>query len=652
MGCAEDPLSHEPGAGPAEDVPDLPAEPSGRFDGPLREPSTVCSRTLPAGEVVWKLYDGPPEQTRRQVAATDGASFVVSDRVVKRRLHGGSGFTTIQGVPGRFLLHTAATADRLFVVSEEGIFSSADDGESFTEAGEGLEGAVTALRASASAVMATSAQGHVARWEEQQQAWIAVDTGGTPVMLAASDGATTLADTGIEVIRSQAAGAWEPVIGLEAWGYRDLVVAGDRSVAVTVFGELRASADAGATFALADPSTSAFGPATRVATAGSSFIATTTSGVIRSNDGGTTWTLVAPASTTDNVGSVAAFGSSVVVATPAVRTSDDGGATFSMPVALRDATVVSIADVGPWRLVSTADRRIHATYGEGGSFWQDLDPAGFVVSDSASENETSWLLLGQRLPGERYVAGDALVKTSDNGASWETIELPYTAAHTAFSAIEIAGGRVLLAPLADDRYGDIWGEQPLTAGIQRLEAGGSVWAAANDGLPEVETPDGSTGHPGVTAMDSHDGTVIVLLAGAAPHRSVDFGDSWEPVVGGIDPAHTLDRLFASDRGFFAVSSQDGALYVLEPGAVAWKALEGTGLPASWQALSIAEDGGLLFVGVTTGDAADLYVSADGGASFVPAGLGAAAIALHVNQDRLFVGARGDGYASLELLPCH
>lgn len=651
FGCAEDPSSRDPG--PAADE-NKPADPEGspqQFDGPLPRP-TICSRELPAGGEAWKLYDGPPQASHREVAATEGASFVLTERVLKRRVHGESSFETVHGVPGRRLWQVAATADRLFVISEAGIFSSGDDGQSFTDAGAGLDGShVVALRATASTAMATVSQGQIARWNEASASWTAIDTGGAPVVLAASDGTTTLADTSDAVIRSQTPGSWSPVVGLEAWGYRDLVVVGDRSVAVTFSGELRASSDAGATFFLADPSTEAFGPATRVATAGDAFVATTTAGVVRSTDGGTTWGLVAPASTSDDVGRVAASGDSVVVATPAVRTSDDGGATFSTPVALRDATVVSIADVGSWQLVSTADRRIHASYGDGGSFWQPIDPAGFVVSDAAREGETTWLLMSQRLPWEHFVAGDALVKTSDDGASWEQIELPYTADHTAFSAIEVAGGSVLLAALVDDRYSVAWSDEPVTGGLLRLDAGSQAWIGANAGLPQVEATSGLTGYPGVRAMASHDGTVMILLAGAAPHRSADFGASWEPVARGLDPTHELDRLAASSRGFFAASSTVDALYVLPPGAETWTHLAGAGLPAGWRALSIAEDGGVLFLGVTTGTEVELYVSADGGASFVPSGLGAAAISLHVKNDRLFVGADGDGYASLELPVC-
>src|SRR5690349_17414097 len=115
-GCAEEPSSApKPGSSPDEDPPAEPEESEQRFDMPIARPG-LCSRTLPAGGETWKLHDGPPQAAnRREVAASAGASFVLTDRTLKRALHGESTFETVRGFPGQWLLDAVATANRLFV---------------------------------------------------------------------------------------------------------------------------------------------------------------------------------------------------------------------------------------------------------------------------------------------------------------------------------------------------------------------------------------------------------------------------------------------------------------------------------------------------------------------------------------------------------
>jgi hypothetical protein len=610
------------------------------------EGSGACVREAPPADASWELHTGPSEQTTRQVAATSNASFVMSTRSLKRAWHGASSFESLSHAPGEIFLHIAASASRLVLVSDAGVFTSDDDGVTFEATG--LDGVVTEIRASSEAILVTDAAGGLARWDEASGAWLSVDTAGTPMLLGASDGSTVLGDTGAGVLRSQAAGTWVEVAGLEAWGYRDLVVSGEKSVAITLFGELRASHDAGASFS--PSSAEAFGPATRVAATGAdAFVATTTSGVIRSTDGGASWSMVAPSQIFDGGSSIAAQGSAVVVASPSVRTSQDGGASFSPPLAVRDATIVSMATIGPWTFVSTADRRTHVS---AGAYWQGVEPVGYVVGGSARDGEDEYLHLSFRLPGERGAGSDLLVHTNDEGESFTQVELPPYAEHAALASFEATRGALFFGSLGDQDLGGNYAETPYGRGIYRSDDGGDTWRKTSDGLPHVELPEGGTARPGVLALEARHGVIVALLAGEPPHVSGDLGEAWSSLAAGLDANASLDRVRSTDTGFVAASSIEAEqLYVLREGETAWQALAATGLPAGFRVASIEATGGLLFVGLSGNDAPGVYVSSDGGATFVRLAVDGQAITLHASGDDVFAGSRGNGLASIRLAPC-
>lgn len=628
---------------PPEEGPEEGVEPGPR---PQVDLPAACVRTPAQGG--FEIVGGVTEMTRRRVAASAGSAYVMSDFVVRRAPGGTVDFAVVRDVPGRTYRQIGATAGRVFVLSDAGLFTSEDEGETFVEAAG--PAFVRELRASEQVAIVTDTAGEIWVWEEARGTFVPLATSEPgPVLLAASDGDTVLADTGQAVFRSQAASDFAPVLGLEPWGYRDLVIAANESVAITIFGDLRVSSDGGATFSVPAEDTAVFGPASRVAAAGDGFVASTTAGIVYASDSGSSWTLVAPAPSADGAADVAAQGSTVIASTPEVRLSSDGGATFSATADIHDATVIGLTPLGPWLFASTADRRVHVT---NGGFWQDLETGGQVVREADQDGDRSYLLLVSRLPWEPATYGHQLFTSQDGALSFEPVAPPTQVPSSTFDAIEAIGGVLLLGSAADPVVGDPFAEIPLGRGVYRSLDGGQSWSASNAGLPTETGIGGTEAFAGVVAIESDHDDIVVLLADGSLHHSVDLGLTWQPAGDGVEPGAALDTLRATSDGILAASSTEpGRLYRFDRAAASWSPLAASGLPADFTLDALLESGGLLAAGVRSADGPAVYVSIDGGASFTPAGLNAEAISLAVFEDALYAGTFGEGLHEVALAGC-
>ncbi|MBL9023646.1 MAG: hypothetical protein JNL21_15735 [Myxococcales bacterium] len=605
---------------------------------------------LPSAEG-FEIVEGVSELTHRRVAATAASAFVLSDRVLLRAPHDDGDPSAAEPVVVRRTKSGAfrkvgATSTRLFVLSDEGLETSADEGATFSLVA--TPSPVRELRTSASSAVITDFSGEIRRWNEGSASFDPIAAGELdPVLLAASDGTTMLADTGVAVFRSQAASAFSPVLGLEPWGYRDLVIAGEASVAITIFGDLRTSTDAGATFSVPMGDLAAFGPASRVAATTSGFVATTTAGIVRSSDGGGSFSLVVPSPSADGVPDVATSGDTVVVSTPTVRTSDDGGATFSPPLPIHDASIVSLVRAGSFLLASTADRRGHAT---SGALWQPVETSGNVARGAADDGRRLYLLLGSNLPWERGYGSSYLVSSVDGGAVFENVTLPAQAPADRFDAITTHDGFVYLGSSFDWQAGSS-GDVELGSGVFRSGDGGLTWQSASAGLPTSLGEGGAQAYIGVRALASAHDTLVILMADGSLLRRRDGEEVWQPATEGLSMSH-VDALHQTPAGLFASSSvAPREIFAWDEVAYSWAAAPAAGLPDDATVDTLASDGGALYVGVDSAQGPGLYVSEDGGATFRDVGLRARPLSLAALGDTLFAGTLGEGLFQAALEEC-
>ena len=610
-----------------------------------------CGRAAPVAPTVTHL-DGPSEAVPRLVAATDRHFFVGTGSTLRRGSRGDD-IELLVAMPRSPVVTLAATSTELFVVTYDGVLRSDDEGESFSPADDGLSAPVSELRVSGDALIATDSRGAIFSWSKPSSSWVRIAMADVTASLAASDGVTTLADTGSAVLRS-AVGThrWEPAAGLEAWGYRDLAIRGSDSLAVTSAGEIRFSGDAGATFSVASPETLALGSAGRVAFGEGFAIAATASGFTRSSDHGRSWSLALSAPDADVMSGLAVRGTRLVTSTTDVRLSEDGGAHFSSPLALGDASVVSLAQVGGWLYASTADFRVQASH-DGGKHWFDAGADGYVVSKGDRDGDATYLLLSQSLDASVF-ASQALVRSSDGGATFTPLVGPANAGLTSFGAFSASEGRLLLGATIDlaspyDPSG------PRGGGVFGSSDGGATWERASDGLPSKPNLHGES-YPGVIALESFGGSTIALLASEPPYRSVDGGDSWERIDSGLPLAATrsLDHLVAHDGLMFASSRASGVgLYRFDEAYGAWVPLTASGLPEAFGVEALEENGGLLFAAVEGpgGAGRGLYVSSDEGQSFALLSTETVSRSLLVVGDALFAGTTDEGLFRLPIPKC-
>jgi photosystem II stability/assembly factor-like uncharacterized protein len=149
----------------------------------------------------------------------------------------------------------------------------------------------------------------------------------------------------------------------------------------------------------------------------------------------------------------------------------------------------------------------------------------------------------------------------------------------------------------------------MAAGLYRSKDSGQSWTALTNGLTAV----------GCHAVAVHATEDVVLAAvGIGLYRSTDGGESWTETTN--DPGGVYTVVFDPTQGkAWTVTSQNGIYASTDSGAT-WSNVTSTGLPAlNTVGLGpLATDGAKLYLG-TAGQG--VYVSSDGGASFVGPGSG-------------------------------
>jgi hypothetical protein len=593
----------------------------------------------------WESAEGPREVLSHRLAATPGALFVASPFALRRSSDGGQSFELVERpTAGAMTGPMAALGSTLFVGTDVGAVRSEDGGETWVSADAGLDGAILAFHRGKAALLARSSAGSLLHWSAAEAAWEKVESGSSYAPgVAASDGKTVLVDTGAGVLRSTDLAAWSLVSGLEAWGYKDLLIADDLGLAITAAGDIRRSADAGVSWLPAQQSAVEIGDASRVMQHGDAMFALTTNGVARSADGGASWGIALATPPAYGVPEVAESSDVLAVELGQISVTSDGGATWSDAATFTDSTPLAFARAGSWLFTSTDAGGVFAS--NAADSFLPTDVEGFFLRDSETSEGTSFLLFSQRPAfAETYGASWATL-TRDGGDSFEPLPLPSTGETPgrAFETIAVDGDVILAGGV------DPFSEGMAGPGVWASSDGGESWSRASDGLPDRGFSDGPL-YPAVVSLSKRSDTVFALLANEGVFQTRDQGQSWQRVgelpagaaTGFDDLVVAGDALYLSSRAVGSVWRFDGTSWVVAAAA---------GLPTVRRVAALTAVGASLIAAVHDDFGGGMYMSNDHGETWQSLGLDVRARALFVDGETLWAGVEGQGSFSIDIGSC-
>jgi photosystem II stability/assembly factor-like uncharacterized protein len=391
--------------------------------------------------------------------------------------------------------------------------------------------------------------------------------------------------------------------------------------------------------------------------------------LLRSDDGGTTWTALSTG-ITDDLARVRAIGdSSIVVAGGCtVRRSDDGGLSFrrlAWTASERGcrSSVVGLSfpspDIG---YLVLDDGRLYRS-GDGGTSWSRMADlpigsgadvlatdawfpttfAGVVTTADGiyrtNDAGGSWARVAERPGGFAavtfpnpfvgYAIGDggAVYRSSDGGASWSAVASP--PGKPALAAIDCAAGRACIATTVDgDRVastldsGATWRLDSIGAAGARavaftspthaVAAGAAGAILLSDDRGATWSSIGSSLGGGFTRLCGSSGSLAFAIgARGALARTTDGGLTWLRLE--APSAEDLaDVSFVDESTGFALD-EDGSLFRTDDGGSSWRALD-TGTKARPQAVLALDSERILLIGPR-----GLRRSRDGGQRFVRVG---------------------------------
>jgi photosystem II stability/assembly factor-like uncharacterized protein len=404
-------------------------------------------------------------------------------------------------------------------------------------------------------------------------------------------------------------------------------------------------------------------------------------GVLRSDDGGRTWTEAdagLPPGTgvysmaIDPVDPDIAYASNRFArpdeGVPVYRTVDGGASWIAMSAGLPTFTVLNLATdpAAPgMAFVSIQDRGLFDTK-DGGTSWHEADrglvntsvvsllpdprsaPAIFAGTTAglfrSPDSGRTWATLGGRLSGvevdslaanparagELFAAtGDGVVRSGDDGRTWSATAL-------ALGSTEVAVGAGLPATVYASSGGGYEGS------VYRTTDSGRSWTRVFD-------------HSATIAVNPADPNTVLIGSGydGEIYRSTDGGVTWDEVASlstnqiVFDPLHpaTVYAALQCATGCQEGSGVKGVWKSLD-GGLSWSAAD-VGLPEDISVQAVAvdpSDDGMLYAGT---DGFGVYRSTDSGATWTALGPGLetafiTALAVSPSGAVVHAGTRGSG----------
>jgi photosystem II stability/assembly factor-like uncharacterized protein len=350
------------------------------------------------------------------------------------------------------------------------------------------------------------------------------------------------------------------------------------------------------------------------------YVATNTSGVWRSPDGGTSWQPTGPLSAVPYSVSVdpSPAHATLVGTSEGVWKSSDSGASWQ-PTALTDRSAQSIT-VGPGGILYAGTTAGPAFSQDLGATWTDSDPGeggaqAFGYAVTVDPNSGCKLFAS--------TLGSAAFISSDEGVSWTRVGTDYAVRESRKIAVD---------PTDSSRVysGSFY------SGLFKSVDGGATWSRRSFGsgsayvwIPVVDP---------VTPNIVYAGTV-----GEGLFKSEDYGDSWTSVPGlpatvqglTVDPGNNQELFAATTNGIYR-SDDAGRIWSRVLDLPAW---------------SITIVGGASQVVYATTKRQGVYKSLDGGRSWeakndgiadTQMGRSAPVIVAPAHSEVLYVGSEGGG----------
>ncbi len=377
--------------------------------------------------------------------------------------------------------------------------------------------------------------------------------------------------------------------------------------------------------------------------------------IMRSVDGGQTWT-APPPGTTDQLVDIA-FGSAstgvIAVGIGSVLRTTDGGATWSAPIAVAPFGLhsVAFADAGTVVAMSALGGVFRST--DAGQTWVAGDDLGFAGAEflarlkflAATEGYAvglhgqiwrtadaglSWSLVAggsdlESFASVKFRAGEGLaahgndvLRTLDGGATWQSLGV--TGAFDVAlpdASVRVAVGFGIRRSI--DR-GNTWTPVHTLPGGQLLLAvdfvpstGGSattgvaVGSSGSNGLMLRTTDGGQTWAPvtidavpvlyAVAFSASNPGLGIAAGAGRTLLRTSDGGATWTPVtMSALDAGETIQAVHFTATG--AVLAADGGLYRSVDGGFSWTRVYDSSARGSMLGVTVLSATDVVAVGVS------------------------------------------------------
>jgi len=336
------------------------------------------------------------------------------------------------------------------------------------------------------------------------------------------------------------------------------------------------------------------------------FIGTDGAGVLRSTNGGLSWTTASPDMPNAYIRAMTRLGGHLFVSTyDGVFRSTDAGATWEhADSGLAGEDVLVLHGSGTELFAGTGSPPggiFHST--DEGTSWIRINPGQVIPWIIALQSVDSFLFAG--------TGGGGVFRTSDGGGTWTEVNTGLTDKWV--KSLTVSGSSVFVGTTS--------------GGVFRTTNYGGNWVRVSSGLPPVST---------VFALLPKNGTIFAGIYGGV-YRSTNNGSSWSPMTGGL--TDTEVRSLATDDTLLFAGTGHGGVFRASVNGGSWATVN-AGL-INTTVMTTASMGTTLLAGLYR---LGLFRSTDAGSTWLSVGEPLSNVSIHTLTVRngFFIAGSDDG----------